>query len=169
MLASSSEVSTENTEKLSATISETFVLFSLFFTPPLEVFDCEVETGSRPEWRRTAPSSLLRRSKARRWRGQTHPARLSEGRRKKVQGAIGHKVKGKVRLEQMTCVLLMGARERERGEGEGKKKKVILLYLCPRSEKSVTGTATNRVRVCLSLSRHLSGCCFARPVYIFMT
>lgn len=65
-----------------------------------------------------------------------------------MQGGIGHKVKRKVRLEQMTCVLLMGDRERGRGEGE----EAILLYLCPRSEKSVTGTATNRVRVSISLS-----------------
>lgn len=152
--------------KNSVQLSETHVFFSLFFTPPLEVFDCVVETDSRPQWRRTAPNSLLRRSKSRRWRGQTHPACLSEGRRKKVQGGIGHKVKRKVRLEQMTCVLLMEARERERGEGEGEKKHNYFALFVSKVREAGHRHG-NKQSPCVSLSRQLSGCCFARPGVYF--
>lgn len=85
---------------------------------------------------------------------------ISEGRGEIEQGIIGHKVKRKVCLEQMTCVLLVGEGE---GEGEKKKKDSVLFVSKVRGVGNKHG---NRVRV--SLSCPLSGCFSAWPTSIFM-
>lgn len=126
---SSSEVSNENTEH-SEQVSETciFFLYFVFFSPNGALW-LHSWTGFGPKWRRSAPSSLQRCSKACQWRVNRIQC-ISKGHSEMEHGVAGHKVKRKVCLEQMTCVLLM---VEEKGEGEREKKRFS--FICVQGQR----------------------------------